>query len=64
MMQTNCTLVYVFPDGDNYSYPPSWKSDDYEQRYTSLCAVCDRFLHLHYGEPFASCKCGTQEWYN
>lgn len=55
--------VYVYPDGENYSEPPSWKSDDFERRKTTLCETCDTELDAHYGEPFASCRCGTTEWY-
>lgn len=55
--------VYVYPDGEQYDEPPSWKSDDYEVRQTDLCTSCDTELEPHYGEPFASCECGTSEWY-
>jgi len=55
--------VYVYPDGENYTLPPQWKSDDFEERFTTLCEVCDTVLHVHYKEPFASCGCGTTEWY-
>lgn len=54
--------VYVYPDGSTYDAPPSYMSDDYEVRETDLCEQCDEELTIHYGEPFASCKCGTQEW--
>jgi hypothetical protein len=63
MTQTYYTLIYVYPDGDSFIKPFSWKSEEYEQRYTTVCKECDTFLSIHYGEPFASCKCGTQEWY-
>lgn len=55
--------VYVYPDGEQYDEPPSWKSDDYEVRETALCETCDTELEIHYGEPFASCECGTGEWH-
>jgi hypothetical protein len=45
-----CT-VYVYPDGENYSEPPQ------------LCETCDEELTIEYDEPFAHCKCGTQEWH-
>ena len=56
--------VYVYPDGEQYEEPPSWKSDDYETRETALCATCDEELQIEGGKPFASCPCGTQEWYH
>lgn len=55
--------VYVYPDGEIYDEPPSWKSDDYEVRQTRLCETCDEELTVEYSEPFAHCKCGTQEWH-
>ncbi len=57
--------VYVYPDGDVYEEeePPSWKSDDYEIRKQGACGQCGEPIVPHYGEPFASCQCGTQEWY-
>lgn len=54
--------VYVYPDGEQYEQPPSWKSDDYEVRKTELCVKCDNILTIHYSEPHASCECGTREW--
>ena len=57
------STVYVFPDGEVYHAAPEWKSDDYEVRKTALCETCDEELTPAYGEPFASCACGTQEWY-
>jgi len=57
------TEVFVYPDDENYESPPEWKSDDYEERYTMLCSVCKEDLHVYYAEPFASCMCGTMEWY-
>lgn len=53
--------VYVYPDGEIYDEPPSWKSNDYETRQTQLCETCDEELTIEYNEPFAHCKCGTQE---
>ena len=55
--------VYVYPTGDNHEEPVSYMSDDYEIRFTELCEKCDELLYIHYAEPFASCACGTQEWY-
>lgn len=56
------TKVYVYPTGDNLEQPVSYMSDDYEVRLTDRCEVCDEEMHIHYGEPFASCSCGTHEW--
>lgn len=55
--------VYVYPDGEQYTERPEWKSDDYEIRETSLCEICDSEIQVHYMEPLASCDCCTQEWY-
>lgn len=55
--------VCVYPDGEQYEEAPSWKSDDYEVRQTTHCNTCDAELTVHYAEPFASCSCGTTEWY-
>jgi|GEM_PF-896302 len=55
--------VYVYPDNEQYHEPPFWKSDDYEKRKTTSCERCDEEMNIHYGEPFASCNCGTSEWY-
>lgn len=55
--------VCVYPDDEQYTKPPSWKSDDYELRATAPCEECDDELDIHYQEPLASCACGTQEWY-
>jgi hypothetical protein len=55
--------VYIYPDGSNYDEPPSYMSDDYLVRQTTLCEVCDTLLDISYDEPIASCKCGGQEWY-
>lgn len=59
----NLVKVYVYPTGDNHEEPPTWMSDDYEVRYTKRCEVCDEDYHIHYKEPFASCSCGTTDWY-
>ena len=63
MNEEDLITVYVYPDGENYEEPPSWKSDDYFIRQTSICTVCDTVLDLEYEGPFGSCKCGTTEWY-
>lgn len=55
--------VYVYPDDEVYSKPPSWKSDDFEVRKQGFCYRCDSDIVPHYGEPIASCGCGSQEWY-
>lgn len=55
--------VYVYPDGEVYVEPPSWRSDDYEVREAPYCVDCDLFMDPHYGEPFASCSCKTIEWH-
>jgi hypothetical protein len=56
--------VYVYPDGEVYDNIPQYKSDDYEIRGQGYCPECDGPIVPHYGEPFASCECGTQEWYD
>lgn len=28
-----------------------------------ICDKCGEFFEHHYDEPFASCSCGTSEWY-
>jgi hypothetical protein len=56
-------VVYVYCTGNQYSEMPSFMSDDCEVRKTGFCPSCDSELQIHYGEPFASCECGTQEWY-
>ena len=60
----NLETVYVYCTGDQYSEMPSFMSDDCERRQTGYCDVCEQELQLHYGEPFASCDCGTMEWYH
>ena len=55
--------VYVYPDGEVYEQAVDWKSDDYEIREQGYCAHCDSDIVPHYNEPFASCDCCTQEWY-
>ena len=60
--------VRVYPNGDNHLVedwptPCHSMSDDYELRETAYCNSCDSMLHVHHGEPFASCGCNTQEWY-
>lgn len=55
--------VCVYPDGEAYQKPPSWKSDDYEVRKQGYCGQCDQSIVPHYSEPFASCECYTQEWH-
>jgi hypothetical protein len=59
----NLKVVYVYPDGEQYEEPPLYKSDDYEVRRTALCTTCDSEFEIHYAESFASCECGTTEWY-
>ena len=57
--------VRVWPDGTQQNTeesPYEWMSDDFEVRQTELCEACDEEFSIHYGEPFASCKCGTTEW--
>lgn len=54
--------VCVYPDDEQYTEQPRWKSDDYELRVTAFCEKCDSELEIHYQEPLASCVCGTQEW--
>jgi len=54
--------VYVYPNGDNYAEPPSYMSDDYEIRQTTLCEECDTVLDITWNEPIASCMCMDQEW--
>lgn len=55
--------VCVYPDGTQSYEPLDFMSDDYEWRRTIYCARCDSELQLHPNEPFATCGCGTQEWY-
>lgn len=55
--------VYIYPDEEQYEEPVSWKSDDYQVRISACCDKCGELLELAYQEPFASCSCGTQEWY-
>ena len=67
-LDMNMLLVRVYPTGDNHLIedwpnPCIWMSDDYTVRETAYCEDCDSVLHVHYGEPFASCDCGTTEWY-
>lgn len=38
-------------------------SDDYEVRKTRTCPECDEELQIDYALPFATCSCGTTEWY-
>lgn len=64
-MLTSKVFYKLWPDD---SYAPvdeivTWKSDDYEIREAGFCNTCDEEIIPHYGEPFASCSCGTQEWY-
>jgi hypothetical protein len=60
----NTVEVCVYPDGVQYDEPQRCRSDDYEKRKTAHCEDCGTNLDVHYGEPFASCECGTTEWYN
>ena len=67
-LDMNMLLVRVYPTVDNpliedWPNPCLWTSDDYTVRETAYCEDCDSVLHVHYGEPFASCDCGTTEWY-
>lgn len=57
------TKVYVYPDDDVYDEPQPDKSDDYMIREKGYCDKCDSEIIPHYGEPIASCNCGTMEWY-
>lgn len=65
---TTLFKVRVYPNGDNHILldwpnPCTYMSDDYEVRETAYCEECDSFLHVHHGEPFASCDCCKTEWY-
>lgn len=58
--------IRIWPDGDSQlTDEPAyeWKSDDFIIRETALCENCNHVLIPEYNEPFASCLCGTQEWY-
>lgn len=55
--------VYVYPNDEVYESPPEWMSDDYQVREQGYCEECDSDIVPHYAEPFASCNCGTREWY-
>jgi len=63
MNEEELFTVYVYPDGEVYEHPSTWKSDDYQERKTAYCNKCESMIEPHYMEPFASCNCGTQEWY-
>jgi len=58
--------IRIWPDGttqDAEEEPYSFKSDDFEERETDMCRVCEEELEISYAEPIASCKCGSREWY-
>lgn len=55
-------IVYVTMDDTNHYERPD-EGRDYEKRVQGYCPTCDGPIEPHYGEPFASCECGTQEWY-
>jgi len=55
--------VCVYSDDEHYEEPPEWKPGDYEVRETETCETCGEEIAPHFGEPFATCECGTQEWY-
>ena len=55
--------VYVYPCNTNLENPLDCMSDDYVVRETEACDECGHILHLDYDSPFASCECGTREWY-
>lgn len=57
------TKVFVYVDNTCSEEPLEWMSDDYAVRYTQNCEQCGYLLEPHYDEPFASCECGTREWY-
>lgn len=40
-----------------------WKSDDFVVREGEVCKDCETMIVPDYDEPFASCQCGTMEWY-
>ena len=42
---------------------PEGLGDDYVIRETAYCEDCGRYIVPEHGEPFASCNCGTTEWY-
>jgi len=57
----DCFMVAVHQDGTNDC--GGFAEDSCEIRWTTYCTECNEILYVHYGEPFASCSCGTQEWY-
>jgi hypothetical protein len=59
----NLKIVYVYSDGEQHKTRPIYKSHAYEIRRTCLCTQCGTDFVVHYAEPFASCDCGTTEWY-
>jgi hypothetical protein len=61
MSESYLEKVYVFPDGEVYEIPPTWKSDDYEIRYVKYCEKCDSTVVPFHGEPLGACACGIVE---
>lgn len=59
--------ICIWPDGEwcllEELTEMSHRSDDYEVREGAVCRTCFGIIVPHYGEPFADCECGTQEWY-
>lgn len=65
MKELNLVYVKVWSDGQQSVDEPTeeGRSDDFEIRKTTYCDKCQEEYHIHYKEPFASCGCGTTEWY-
>lgn len=61
--------VHIWPDGE-FCYEEELqemlnsRTDDYITKETDVCEVCKSVFELYYDEPFASCDCGTREWYH
>ena len=49
--------IYVYPDDENYSTPPTWKSDDYRVVEVALCPKCDDMPYVDYNTLTTGCSC-------
>jgi hypothetical protein len=60
--------IYIWADGtyclkEDLEEFIAFISDDYVTRKTCACCQCGQLYIPEYDEPFASCECGTSEWY-
>lgn len=60
----NLQSIAVLSDGRNMSIDKAeFTDEEFTVRNTAYCSSCESHLHIHEDTPFASCECGTTEWY-